>query len=260
MASGIAHCVCFILLAMATAALAGEEPRSKRIPDLGGPVPEKVNTIPYPNGAVHLNRGLSGAFMTGRHRNLGEDQSLYQWQGELSYFYQPWFSGGLGFKITAGEPDTAAQKIFNRYFLFGRFHKAWEKVSIYAGPQLGVGNLNILTDSPKDSLLAKPIGNTKPTISLNMGAGWKVSRWGGLTLGSNLEYSLVDEEGVGTTNALNQHISPGIAVDILSFADGLGELVSALYVNVELQFGFLIFERSGHREDQAAVIGLSLAF
>lgn len=233
---------------------------AKRIQDLGGPEPVKVKSIPYPNGAVHLNRGLSGAFLGGRHRNLGEDQSLYQWQGEFSYFYKPWFSGGLGFKITAGEPDTAAQKIFNRYFLFGRFHKTWDDVAIYVGPQLGVGNLNILTDSPKDSLIAKPIGNTKPTISLNMGAGWKLSRWGGITLGSNLEYSLVDEEGVGITNALNQHISPGIAIDILSFADEWRELVSACYVNVEFQFGFLIFERSGHREDQAAIIGVGLAF
>lgn len=244
----------------------------KRIPDVVGPVFHQVRSIPYPNGALYMNQGLNGAFMGGKHRNKGEDQSLFQWQGELGYFYTPYISGGVGFRITAGEPldnnQAKAQKIFNRYFIHLRFHQAWDNIALYVGPQLGLGNLNILKDSTGDSTktsiknvpFIKKITNTKPTLSLDGGGGWKFSRYVGATLGGNLEYSLVDEEGVGTTNALNLHLNPGLSLDILSFTDTLRELVPAFYLNVEFQFGFLIFEKSGHRQDQTAVMGIGLAF
>lgn len=223
--------------------------------------PERIiRSIAYPNGALYMSRGISGAFLGGRHKNLGEDQSLYQWQGELGYYYTPYFSGGAGFRITAGEPSDSAQKIFNRYFLNVRLHKAWNRAAGYAGLQLGMGNLNILTGSPKDSLIKAPIKNTKPTLGLDLGGGWKFSKYVGLTLGNNLEYSLVDEEGVGVSNALNIHVNPGLAVDLLAFTDNLRELVPALYFYVEFQRGILIFEKKNKREDQAGVMGFGLAF
>jgi hypothetical protein len=244
----------------------------KRIPDVVGPVFHEVRSIPYPNGALYVNQGLNGAFLGGKHRNKGEEQSLFQWQGELGYYYSPHISGGVGFRITAGEPvdndQAKAQKIFNRYFINLRFHQAWDDLALYVGPQLGVGNLNILTDSSSDTTktaignvpFSDKITNTKPTLGLDAGGGWKFSRYLGATLGGNLEYSLVDEEGVGTTNALNLHLNPGLSLDILSFTDTLRELVPAFYLYVEFQFGFLIFEKTGHREDQTAVMGLGLAF
>ncbi len=219
-----------------------------------------IQSIAYPNGALYMSRGITGAFLGGQHKNLGEDQSLYQWQGELGYYYTPYFSGGVGFKITAGEPSDSAQKIFNRYFLNVRLHHAWDKIAAYGGLQFGMGNLNILTGSPSDSLIKAPIKNTKPTLGLDLGLGWKFSRYLGLTLGNNLEYSLVDEEGVGASNALNIHVNPGLAVDLLAFTDNLRELVPALYFYVEFQRGILIFEKKNKREDQAGVMGLGLAF
>jgi hypothetical protein len=219
-----------------------------------------IQSIAYPNGALYMSRGITGAFLGGKHKNLGEDQSLYQWQGELGYYYTPYFSGGAGFKITAGEPSDLEQKIFNRYFLNVRLHHAWEKVAVFAGLQFGMGNLNILTGSPKDSLINAPIKNTKPTLGLDLGGGWKFNKYLGLTLGNNLEYSLVDEEGVGVSNALNIHINPGLALDILAFTDTLRELVPAFYIYVELQRGFLIFEKGNKTDDQAGVMGVGLAF
>lgn len=230
------------------------------VADPSAPALKDIRSIPYPNGAVYLRRGITGAFLGGKHRNYGEDQSLYQWQGEMGYFYTPFFSGGVCFKITAGELSDTAQKIFNRYFLNVRVHYAWESVAIYAGPQLGMGNLNILTGSAKDSKIKTPIDNTKPTLGLDLGLGWKVARFVGLTLGNNLEYSLVDEEGVGITNALNLHVNPGIAIDLLAFTGSLKELVPALYVLVEYQRGFLIFEKGDSKQDHAAVFGFGLAF
>jgi hypothetical protein len=252
----------FVLLALfCVPARAGDSDQTpKRIPDLVGPVFREMRSVPYPNGALYMSRGLTGAFMGGKHTNLGEDFSLYQWQGELGYFYTSYFSGGVGFKITAGEPSDTAQKIFNRYFINMRFHHSWNEAALYLGGQLGMGNLNILTGSAKDTKIKTPIKNTKPTLGLDFGSGWKFSRYLGATLGANLEYSLVDEEGVGTTNALNLHINPGVSLDLLAFTETLRELVPALNVNVEYQAGFLIFEKSGHRQDRATVIGVGLAF
>ncbi|HKP95511.1 MAG TPA: hypothetical protein VJ385_07125 [Fibrobacteria bacterium] len=226
----------------------------------------KAHAIPYPNGALYVHRGITGAFMGGKHRNLGEDQSLYQWQGELGYFYEPWLSGGLGYKITAGEPSFSEQKIFNRYFINLRLHKNWRSAAAYLGGQLGMGNLN-LTDSASDTSRTvipdgpiKSIKNTKPTLGLDLGGGWMFSKYVGLTLGNHLEYSLVTEEGVGWSNALNIHVNPGLALDVLAFTDAMRELVPALFVNVEVQSGFLIFEKRGKRQDRNWVLGLSLAF
>jgi hypothetical protein len=227
-----------------------------------------MRSIPYPGGALYVPHGISGAFMGGKHRNLGEVQSLFQWQGELSYFYLPWLSGGFGFKITAGEPNSSQQKIFNRYFAHLRFHKEWKDLSLFAGPQIGVGNLNLLTDSTADALRNPgkdpvkdgPIGNTKPTFGLELGGGWMFCRYVGFTLGNHLEYSLVDEEGVGVSNALNLHVNPGLAVDIMAFSNSLRKVVSAMYVSFEVQSGFLIFEKSNKRQDRAGVLGIGLAF
>ncbi|MDB5049304.1 MAG: hypothetical protein JWO30_2375 [Fibrobacteres bacterium] len=255
-------------LLLAVSAVRAEDPDEAEIKlEADGTAPRKLHAIPYPNGALYLNRGISGAFMGGKHRNLGEKSSLYQWQGELGYFYKPWLSGGLGFKITAGEPSSAEQKIFNRYFIQVRFHKTWEKMSLYVGPQLGMGNLNLLSDSSADSTKSPlentgpiKIGNTKPTLGLELGGGWMFNKYVGFTLGNHLEYSLVDEEGVGVTNALNLHINPGLAIDILAFTETLRDLIPAMFVNIEFQSGFLIFEKSGHRQDQAGVLGIGLAF
>ena len=219
-----------------------------------------VNSVPYPNGAMYISRGITGTFMGGKRGLNDEVNFLFQWQGELSYYYTPNFSGGLSFRIIAGEPNSQKQKIFNRYFAHARFHKAWEKTALYVGPQIGVGNINILTDSLEHQKALDPIKNTKPTLGLDFGGGWKFSHMIGFTCGSNMEYSLVDEEGVGTTNALNLHVSPGLALDVLSLTDDLRDLVPAFYINAEFQSGFLISQKSGQRADVAYVLGVGLAF
>lgn len=262
---------CLILFA-AIPILAADEggDGSKYAPEAAVPIREmQARAIAYPNGAIYLKRGITGAFMGGKHRNLGETQSLYKWQGEIGYFYRPWLSGGLGFRIIAGEPTGNAQKIFNRYFLNVRWHHAWKDLALYAGPQIGVGNLNILMDTTGNDTVTTPVEvpklkesivNTKPTLSLDLGGGWKFSKYVGFTLGNNIEYSFVTEEGVGWSNALNIHINPGFAIDVLAFTDTMRKLVPAMFVNIEVQSGFLIFEKRGKRQDRAAVLGISLAF
>ena len=251
-----------LLPRVSSEAVVDSEDVPKHIPDSTSLDSRAGQSIPYPAGALYIRRGICGAFLGGKHRNMGEQQSLYQWQGEVGYFYTPWFSGGVGFRIKAGEPSDTKQKILNRYFLLTRFHKAWTKTAIYIGPQLGLDNLNVLNGSPTgtDSIIQVPIRNTNASLGLDIGGGWKFSRWVGLTLGSNLEYSLVGEEGLPNNNSLNIHVNPGLALNILAFTDHLRNLVPAMYVNVEFQAGFLLLEKNRHRNDQAAVLGIGFAF
>lgn len=240
---------------------AGEAPvePSPKIPLDSIRAPES-RSVPYPNGAIYLAHGITGAFLGGK-RGLSREQNfLFQWQGDLSYFYTPWFSGGVAFRIIAGEPNSDRQKIVNHYYAQARLHKAWEKVAVYVGPQIGVGNINILTDSLAKSHGLEPIKNTKPTLALDFGGGWKFSRFVGLTFGSNLEYSLVDEDKGGVTNTLNMHITPGLALDVISFTHSLRKLVPAFYVYTESQMGYLLSQGSGNRWENAYVGGVGLAF
>lgn len=236
----------------------------KPIPALEGQVFREVRSIPYPGGAVYLSRGISGAFMGGKYKNLGQDQSLYQWQGEIGYFYTPWFSAGLAFKINAGEPTALQQKVFNRYFVNMRFHKPWTRFALYAGPQLGLDNLNVLSGAPPTDTLGavieEPLRNTNAGLGFEAGAGYKFARWAGFTMGSVAEYSLVGDKNSMFGNDLNLRLIPGLAIDVLAFTDTLRELVPALYINTEVQVGFLLFQRGRHRSDQAFMLGVSLAF
>ncbi len=224
-----------------------------------------VKSIPYPAGALYIERGICGAFLGGKQKNLGEHQSLYQWQGELGYFYKPWFSGGVGFRIKAGEPSDTVQKIQNRYFLLTRFHKSWNTLAFYLGPQLGLDNLNLLNGSPDTGThILKPIrgriDDTNASLGLDMGGGWKCSRWIGLTMGSNLEYSLGGRDSLSKDFSLDIHVNPGVAIDILAFSENLRELVQALYFHIDFQSGFLLFEKTHYRQDWAIVGGFGLAF
>jgi len=220
----------------------------------------ETRSVPYPNGAIYLAHGITGAFMGGK-RGLSRDKNfLFQWQGDLSYFYTPWFSGGMAFRIVAGEPNSDRQKIINRYYAQGRFHKSWENAAVYVGPQIGVGNINILTDSIAKQHGLEPIKNTKPTLALDFGGGWKFSRFVGLTFGSNLEYSLAAEDQSGVTNSFNMHVVPGLALDVLTLTPHLRKLVPAFYAYMESQTGFLLSTGSGNRMEYAFVGGLGLAF
>lgn len=264
----VARCLAFLALLASGGTVLGQDldddgpPRP--IPAIGGQVFREVRSIPYPGGAVYLQRGISGAFMGGKYKNLGQDQSLYQWQGEIGYFYLPWLSAGLGFKINAGEPTALEQKVFNRYYINMRFHKPWTRFALYAGPQLGLDNLNVLSGTPPadtlGAVIEEPIRNTNAGLGLEIGAGYKFARWAGFTMGSVAEYSLVGDRNSMFGNDLNLRLIPGLAIDVLAFTDTLRELVPALYINTEVQVGFLLFQRGRHRSDQAFLLGVSLAF
>jgi hypothetical protein len=230
----------------------------RRIPPVTAPVFHEVRSTPYPGGSLYLSRGIAGAFMGGKTRQ-GTQSYLFQWQGEVAYFYTPWFSAGAGFLITAGEPSSKSSEVRNRYFIHMRFHKIWNKLALYAGPKVGMDNLNVLSESDT-SFIRDRIKNTQPSLGIDLGGGWKFSRWVGLTFGVANSYSFVGQKGSFLENELNVHLLPGLAIDLLAFTDTMRELVPAMYLSAEFQSGFLLFEKGARRNDQAGILGISLAF
>ncbi len=229
-----------------------EPPR--RIPEPTGPVYRKVKSIPYPNRSFYISRGILGGIAFGLYRKDGNDFSLFQWQGETTYFYRPYFSAGIGGRITAGEPSDLRQEIHTRYLGITRFHRAWSHAALYGGVQVGVANLNFFTKPPDDTttVLETSRNNTEPSLALDLGFGWKIFPFVGLTLGANLEYT--------TEQSVNLRVLPGIAVDLLAFADEMRGIVPALYLFMEYQAGFLPLEKRGERQDRSVVVGIGLAF
>lgn len=224
-------------------------------------------SIPYPNAGMYLHRGIYGSFAGGRSREADTASSrawrdpLFQWQGEVAYFYTSWFSGGVGFRINAGAPSDSQQVVKNRYFLLTRFHKAWPRAAAYAGMSLGVDDVNFSLSSAVDTgTLAEPFRETNAGLGFEVGGGWKFSRHVSATLGQRMDVSLVRQSADNPHRALNFTTQPGLALDLLRVWPGLGTNVKAFYLLGEFQFGQTLTEQGAWRDQFAWITGLSVAF
>ncbi len=214
------------------------------------------NAIAYPSGGLAIKRGLIGTFAGGNHKNAGDLRSLYQWQGELGYYYRPWFSAGSGFKMVAGEPSDSSQLVKSRFFISSRFHKSLGHASGYLGAQLGLDDLNIsLVDTLRNTL-----SNTNAGGKLEFGLGWKIWKSVGITFGHQFEFSFVGEDTSNIENAVNFRTLPGLALDMLPIFPSLNESVKAFQIFTELQFGQLIKAKKSRRQDFVWMLGISAGF
>jgi hypothetical protein len=217
-------------------------------------------SIPYPNAAMYLYRGIYGSFAGGRSRNYEEEDALFQWQGEAGYYYTEWFSGGVGFRIIAGPASDVEQRVDNRYFLLTRFHMAWPRAAGYLGLRIGVDDVNFSL-KPSDSLdLEERLSETNAGIGMAVGGGWKFSRLVGATMGQRMDVSLVRQNSSMPYRALNFITQPGLALDVLRLNPSLGKNVKGFYLLTELQFGQSLPERGKMTQQFSWITGLSMAF
>lgn len=226
-------------------------------------------SIPYPNAGMYMYRGIYASFAGGQSFSNGRDTAtgrqewldpLFQWQGEIGYFYTEWFSGGMGFRINAGSPADSQQTVENRYFLMARFHKAWPRAAAHIGMRLGVDDVNFSIRSGDSLALQNSLSETNAGVGLSFGAGWKVSRYVGLTLGERMDVSLVRQSARSPHRGLNFLTQPGLALDLVRIRPSLGENVKALYLLTELQFEQTLPEVGPWTRQFAWITGLSLAF
>jgi hypothetical protein len=240
-------------------------PKAKNTAPL--PAPDRVEiSVPYPNAGMYLYRGIYGSFAGGRSREADTSAAkewqgpLFQWQGEVGYFYTPWFSAGVGFRINAGSPSDSNLTVENRYFLTTRAHKAWPRIAGYVGMRFGVDDVNFSLRSEDTLDLGEPFRETNAAMGLEAGLGWKFSRYAGFTLGQRMDVSLVRQSADNPHRALNFMTQPGIAVDMVRVNPALGDHVKALYLLTEFQFGQSLPERGDWTRQFAWITGLSLAF
>jgi len=223
-------------------------------------------SIPYPNAGIYLYRGIYGSFAGGRSRDADTaatkkwQEPLFQWQGEVGYFYTDWFSGGIGFRINAGAPTDSQQIVKNRYFLITRVHKAWPRAAAYAGMTLGVDDVNFSLSPSDTGTLAEPFTQTNAGLGFEVGGGWKITRPLGVTLGQHLDFSLVRQSADNPHRAINFTTQPGLALDLIRVHPALGTNVKAFYLLTELQYGRTFSEVGDWRRQLAWITGLSVAF
>ena len=230
------------------------------------PKPQRVEvSIPYPSAGMYLYRGIYGSFAGGRYQatdSSGPRDPLFQWQGEIVYYYTDWFSSGMSYKINAGEPSDSSQEVKNRYILVARFHKAWPTAAVFVGLNLGVDDVTVSLTPSTDTVnaLVEPLKETNASVGVEAGGGWKFSKYVGATLGQRMDVSLVRQNESDRNRALNFRTSPGVALDILKMAPSLREQVKGLYGLFEVQFGQQLLESGTWRRDIAWITGISLAF
>lgn len=223
-------------------------------------------SIPYPNAGMYLYRGIYGSFAGGRSRDADTaagsewQNPLFQWQGEVGYFYTEYFSAGVGFRINAGSPADSNLTVENRYFLTLRGHKAWARAAAYLGMRFGVDDVNFSLRTADTLDLSEPLRETNTAVGLESGLGWKISRHVGLTLGQRMDVSLVRQSVDNPHRALNFMTQPGIAIDMLRVKPALGDHVKAFYLLTEFQFGQSLPERGDWTRQFAWITGLSIAF
>ena len=220
-------------------------------------------SIPYPNAGIYLYRGIYGSFAGGRFHETDSNavetwkDPIFQWQGEVSYFYTSYFSAGFGFKINSGETQ-GRQFVENRYFLLGRMHRAWRNTAVYGGVNLGVNDVSVSLNAVDTSGFEEPLKETNAGLGLETGAGWKFSKYVGATLGQRADVSLV--RNASGQRSVSFHTQPGFAVDLTRVSPSLRESVKALYFLTETQFGQLLMEDGDWGQDFTWIVGLSLAF
>ncbi len=220
------------------------------------------NSIPYPNRSIYLEEGLVGSLGFGLYNVLGEytvkgqtynHSSLFQWQGEGSFYYKPWISGGASSKIVAGEPTRSSAQVDSRYVLFTRLHKRLGPMAFFIGPTLGLHSLEFEADSTSPEDRPIQLSESYFKYGLEAGGGIRMGRALGLTYGTEVEHSLLRE--------LLIRFNGGFSLSINYLWPQLAKSTKGFFLMWELQYAMLSDSRGPKRErEYVLVVGSAVAF
>lgn len=219
--------------------------------------------IPYPFRTMHLDRGIVVSISVGPNEYSGKELDnafLLQWEGEGSFFYTPYLSGGGVFKITAGTPNDSSLEVENRYQLFVRVHKRYNRVSFFTGPLVGVHVLDYQTDSSggrRDNVTPTQginhIDQQNLVYGLESGMGWLPINTVGAYTGLKLEHSWGREALV--------RFSGGTAYNLNELVKEENQMARGFFFHIEYQFTLVNdWEFPARKTESVWHFGLSVAF
>ncbi len=104
---------------------------------------DSVSDIPLPKQSAYTGKGFTVGIGMGVFDASEKCDCVGIWQGQADYFYTPWFSGGVEVRFFGGEMDSRTSILYQRYRLFGKFHLAFSRFSMYLSPLVGLETTDI---------------------------------------------------------------------------------------------------------------------
>lgn len=234
------------------------------------PIHAKDVPLAYAFRTIKIQKGLVSSLSFGINHQDGDsikNTTFFQWEGEGSYFYKPWISGGAYFRILSGNPTSTSTKIENRYLFFARGHYRRGNFGLYAGPMLGLHILNFQADTStqegnqplSESEKLKEIGFENFTYGAELGTAYRMNDWLGLNSGLKLEHTPEDDE------KLARFVGGG-SLNLLKLIKYKENTAQAFFLNLEYQFSLVKDALSDSKilparnRESVILLGFSVAF
>jgi hypothetical protein len=207
------------------------------------PVKEPSPDIPLPKQSAYTGKGFTVGIGAGAFDPSEECDGMGVWQGQVDYFYTPWLSGGAEVRFFGGDMDSENSLLYSRYRVFGKFHFAFQSLSFYLSPMVGLETTDISeirkdlkgrddddADEDVDTLSEK--SNCEKmfsldgfTVGIEGGAGWAFSKYVGAFVAVQYEYSF--------SKAQLLTVTPGLGLNLRSIWGWAQKNTNSLWITLE---------------------------
>ena len=198
--------------------------------------------IPLPKQSAYTGKGFTVGIGAGAFDPSDECDCMGVWQGQADYFYTPWLSGGLEVRFFGGDMDSDNSLLYSRYRIFGKFHLAFQSLSFYLSPMVGLETTDISEirkdlkgrddDDEEDVDTLNEKSNCEKmfsldgfTVGIEGGAGWSFSKYVGALVAVQYEYSF--------SKAQLLTVTPGLGLNLRNIWGWAQENTNALWITLE---------------------------
>ncbi len=203
---------------------------------------ESAPDIPLPKQSAYTGRGFTVGIGAGAFDPSEECDCMGVWQGQMDYFYTPWLSGGAEVRFFGGDMDSENTLLYSHYRVFGKFHLAFQSLSFYLSPMVGLETTDISEiredvkghdeeDGEAVDTLSEKSNCEKMfsldgfTVGIEGGAGWAFSKYAGALVAVQYEYSF--------SKAQLLTVTPGLGFNLRSVWDWAQKNTNSLWITLE---------------------------
>lgn len=227
-----------------------------------------IKDIPLPKQSAYTGQGFTVGIGAGGFDPSDECDCLGIWQGQMEFFYSPWFSGGVEVRFFGGEMDSETSLLYRRYRMFGKFHLAFSRFSMYLSPLLGLETTDISElrkewknrskkdDEAVDSTETENVTECQKMFSLDgfssgveFGMGYAFSKYAGFFTGVQYEHNFRRSQLLTLT--------PGLGFNLRSVWDWADKSTYSLWITLEGGFQ-RYFNRGVSGWNRALILGFTL--